>query len=94
MRLTEVLAAAGGSTQDADNADVRVIRGSLASPRVYRASLKALVAGQGGDVELAAGDVVFVTEHWFATTTNLINRLVPALGASALGVSVAGLARP
>ena len=84
MRLTEALAAAGGATKDADEADVRVVRGSLARPRVYRASLKAVVAGKGGDVELAAGDVVFVTEHWFASATNVVNRLTPLLAASAL----------
>jgi polysaccharide export outer membrane protein len=81
LRLTEALAMAGGSTQDADNADVRVVRGPLSHPRVYRADLKALVAGTGGDVELAPGDVVFVTEHWFATATNVVNRLVPSLAA-------------
>jgi polysaccharide export outer membrane protein len=81
LRLTEALAMAGGSTQDADNADVRVVRGPLSRPRVYRADLKALVGGSGGDVELAPGDVVFVTEHWYATLTNVINRLVPSLAA-------------
>jgi polysaccharide export outer membrane protein len=81
LRLTEALAMAGGTTEDADNADVRVVRGPLSRPRVYRADLKALVAGSGGDVVLAPGDVVFVTEHWFATVTGVINRLVPSLAA-------------
>ncbi|WP_437681772.1 SLBB domain-containing protein [Sorangium sp. So ce131] len=81
MRLTEALAIAGGTTKEADNADIRIIRGPLSSPRVYVADLKALVAGRGGDVELAAGDIIFVTEHWFATTTDVVNRLVPPLAA-------------
>jgi polysaccharide biosynthesis/export protein len=87
MRLTEALALGGGTTKDADNADVRIIRGSLSAPKVYRADLKALVAGRAGDVELAAGDIVFVTEHWFATATDVVNRLAPALALAAFTVS-------
>jgi polysaccharide biosynthesis/export protein len=84
LRLSEALALAGGTTKDADDADVRVVRGPLSRPRVYRADLKALIAGDGGDVELAPGDIVFVTEHWFATATDVINRLTPALSAATL----------
>jgi polysaccharide export outer membrane protein len=84
LRLTEALALSGGTTKDADGADVRVVRGPLSAPRVYRADLDALIAGDRGDVELAPGDIVFVTEHWFATTTDVINRLTPALTAGAL----------
>jgi polysaccharide export outer membrane protein len=83
MRLTEALALAGGTTKDSDDADIRILRGPLSSPRVYRADLKALVAGRAGDVELAAGDIVFVTEHWFATATDVVNRLAPVLAAVA-----------
>jgi polysaccharide export outer membrane protein len=81
MRLTEALALGGGFNKDADKADVRVIRGSLASPRVYRANVRALVGGSAGDVELVAGDIVFVTEDWYATVTDVINRLSPSLAA-------------
>lgn len=88
MRLTDALALAGGTTQDADNADIRVVRGPLSNPRVYRADLKALISGRGRDVELAAGDIVFVTEHWFATTTDVVNRLAPALAAIAVPVTL------
>jgi polysaccharide export outer membrane protein len=88
LRLTEALAIAGGATKDADGADVRVIRGPLSRPRVYRADLKALVAGAGGDVELAPGDVVFVTEHWYATVTDVINRMMPSLAAATFTTTV------
>ena len=79
LRLTEVLARAGGTTKDADAADVRVVRGPLSRPKVYRADIKALIAGEAGDVVLAPGDIVFVTEHWFATAAEIVNRLTPAL---------------
>jgi polysaccharide export outer membrane protein len=84
MRLSEALAAAGGPLKTADGGDIRVIRGSLAHPRVYRANLDAFVAGKGTDVVLLGGDVVFVTEHWFATVTDVVNRLTPSLAAAAV----------
>jgi polysaccharide biosynthesis/export protein len=88
LRLTEALAMAGGTTGMADNSDIRVVRGSLAAPRVYCASLRALVAGESHDVVLEPGDVVFVTEHWLASVTQVVGRLAPALAASALTYAV------
>jgi polysaccharide export outer membrane protein len=78
MRLTEALADAGGLARSADNADVRVIRGGYASPRVYVASPKALFAGKAPDVLLAPGDVIFVTEHWMSTVGQVLERVIPA----------------
>ena len=79
LRLSEALAQAQGLSAGADEADVRVVRGPLSAPRLYRASLQALIQGQATDVELARGDVVFVTKHWFASATDVIQRLLPLL---------------
>ncbi len=79
IRLTEALASAGGITMDADDRDIRVIRGPLADPLVYEWSLEALTKDRIGDVELAPGDVVFVTEHWVASMGEVINRVAPLL---------------
>jgi len=79
IRLTEALAAAGGPTRTADTADVRIIRGPLSRAKVYRANLDDLVNGKTTDIVLAPGDVVFISEHWFATATEVINRLTPLL---------------
>lgn len=87
LRLTEALARAGGATDDADNADVRVIRGPLSKPKVYTASIKALRNGDGRDVLLEPGDVVYVTEHWFATVTDVLQRLTPAIAGAAVGTA-------
>ncbi len=87
FRLSEALAAAGGATKDADDADIRIVRGPLSRPRVYRASLAHLVDGRRPDVELAPGDIVFVTEHWFASATEVLRRLSPLL--IAMGVAAA-----
>jgi protein involved in polysaccharide export with SLBB domain len=88
LRATEAIALAGGTTQDADDADVRILRGPLSSPHVYRADLKALLRGEAKDVELMKGDVVFVTEHWLATTGHVLQRLTPLLAATAVGLTL------
>jgi polysaccharide export outer membrane protein len=89
LRLSEAIAAAGGASGDADLHDVRVVRGSLSAPQVYRADLRALVDGAGADVELAPGDVVYVTTRWFATAAEVTSRLTPLLAATAIGLSIA-----
>src|ERR1700712_765752 len=61
IRITEALAMAGGVTINSDNEDIRLIRGPLKKPKVYQYDLEALVDGERGDVQLAPGDVVFVT---------------------------------
>ena len=84
MRLSDSIAIAGGSTQEADNGDVRVVRGPLSGARVYTASLNALIAGRNHDVMLEPGDVVFVTEHWFDTATDALQRLLPLIYGAAV----------
>jgi len=79
LRLSEVLAQAQGMNDEADEADVRVVRGPLSAPRLYRASVRALIQGRATDVELARGDIVFVTKHWFASATDVLQRLLPLL---------------
>lgn len=90
MRLTTALGLTGGIARSGDGSDVRIVRGKLSEPQVYRASLNALVRGEGGDIELAPGDVVYVGADWFWTTTEVLNRLMPALAMASL---TAGLAR-
>lgn len=88
LRLSEALALAGGATRDADLADVRVVRGPLSAPRVYQANVRDLLDGQAPDVALAPGDIVYVTEHWLASATDVIARLTPALAMTSLGVAL------
>lgn len=88
MRLTEALARAGGVKKEGDGRDVRVIRGSLAAPRVFRASLTDVTDGKAPDVGLAPGDVIYVSEHWFASVTDVIARLTPVLAAAAVGAAI------
>lgn len=88
VRLTEVLSATGGVTIDGDRGDIRIIRGPSDKPQVYVADLKEIVDGDAPDVQLAPGDVVYVTDHWIAGVGEVLDRLGPIL---ATGISV-GLA--
>jgi polysaccharide export outer membrane protein len=89
IRITEALALAGGVTINSDDEDVRLIRGPLKHPKVYTFDLEGLVDNENGDVQLAPGDVVFVTEHWAATMGDVLNRISPllALAITALNTS-------
>jgi polysaccharide export outer membrane protein len=84
IRLTEALALAGGVTAGADKGDIRVIRGTLREPKVYRASLSDLVDGDAHDVTLRPGDIIFVTDHPIEDFTEVMSVITPALS---LGIS-------
>jgi polysaccharide export outer membrane protein len=87
MRVTEALATAGGFTIDSDDEDVRLVRGPLDKPLVYKYDFDALVTGRSGDVELAPGDVVFVSRHWVAAVGEIIERVAPLLAVIVSGVN-------
>jgi polysaccharide export outer membrane protein len=84
LRLTAVIASSGGLAKSADSGDVRVIRGPLSKPTVYRTFFSDVVDGKSHDVELAPGDIVYVGADWFWTLTETVNRLMPALASTAL----------
>ncbi len=79
LRLTDAVAMAGGITEVGDDGDVRVIRGPLSHPRIYRASISALYNGEAHDVVLQPGDVVMVTETFFGNVTDVLARMMPML---------------
>ena len=78
LRLTEVLADSGGMTKSSDGEDIRVLRGGYAHPKLYVANAKDVLAGVRPDVVLAQGDVIYVTEHWFASMGDVLEKIVPA----------------
>jgi polysaccharide biosynthesis/export protein len=90
IRLTQALAITGGLSSDAHRRDVRVIRGSLSNPRVYQVNIKALVGGKGTDVELAPGDIVFVTRTGVVKVRDAIGSVGPIMVLSGIfGANVA-----
>jgi polysaccharide export outer membrane protein len=88
LRLTEALATGGGLNKTSDEEDIRIVRGSLKKPLVYRFDVDALVSGKTGDIELAPGDVVYVTRHWSSVFKDIVDSLSPLItaGVSALNV--------
>lgn len=93
IRLTEALAVAGGVTPNSDYEDVRLIRGPLKSPKVYQYDLEELMDGENGDVQLAPGDVVFVSQHWAATMGQVLERVSPLLSILLAGLNAAFLVK-
>jgi polysaccharide export outer membrane protein len=90
IRITEALAMAGGVNRDGRQSDIRVIRGDLRSPRVYTTDLNALVDGEAHNVELAPGDVIFVTRQAIASVGEVLGHLAPLLSAgTTIGVTTA-----
>ncbi|MDH5675417.1 MAG: SLBB domain-containing protein [Myxococcales bacterium] len=89
LRLTQVLALAGGVTTGGDKDDIRVIRGTLLKPKVYTASLRDVVDGNSHDVVLQPGDIIFVTDHFIEDFSEVMAAITPALS---LGLTSAALA--
>lgn len=92
FRLTQALAMAGGIGAGGDKNDIRIVRGSLDAPRVYTTSVRDVIDGDGHDVELYPGDLVWVTDHWiedFGEVVSVIGPLVSlTFSASALAVAL------
>lgn len=90
ISLANVIALAGGTTRDADTSDLRIVRGPLSRALVYRSNLGEVFSGRAQNPALMPGDIVFVTEHWFASATQVLERLTPLMAMAAL---TAGIAR-
>ena len=93
IRLSEALARAGGiDTARGDRKDIRIVRGPLREPQIYTTNYKAMTDGEATDVQLAPGDIVYVTKAWYASTSDVLNSLSPiiALANSFAILAVAG----
>lgn len=91
MRLTEVLAAAGGIAVGGDKADIRVVRGSVEAPTAYEASLRAITEEKSHDVALAEGDVVFVADHAIENVGEVLEIVEPLVAIALSAMTVAAL---
>jgi len=79
MRLTEALARAGGISAAGDKNDIRVVRGPLEAPIVYQSSIQDVVDGEAHDVELYAGDIIWVEDHWIDDFGEVMQVLTPLI---------------
>lgn len=82
LTLATALARAGGVTQEARTGAVRVIRGSLAKPRVYLVDVDDIFAAQRPDVPLLPGDIVYVTTTAIADWNRLLEQILPTIQAA------------
>src|SRR5690606_9966855 len=90
VRLTQALAMAGGLTRDANGGDIHIVRGPSTSPRVYRAAVDHVVAGNLPDPVLAPGDVVYVGSSALADFRDVVSTIAPLVSVAATtGVPIA-----
>ncbi|HEX5655960.1 MAG TPA: polysaccharide biosynthesis/export family protein [Polyangiales bacterium] len=87
IRLSEAIALGGGVNYQSDFTDIRLVRGPLKNPKVYRYDIWELVSQKRGDVQMSPGDVVFITEHWSATMQHTLERMQPILALALAGVN-------
>ena len=89
LRLTDALAAASGVTVEGDKGDIRIIRGPIAKPEVFQASLAAIADGEQHDTVLAPGDAVFVEDSALEDMTEVFNIILPVLTFGIFAASIA-----
>ncbi|NLH49539.1 MAG: hypothetical protein GX444_13210 [Myxococcales bacterium] len=81
MRLSEAVALAGGFNETtAFKRGIKVIRGSLANPRVYTVDYQEVMRGEKPDVPfLQNGDIVFVPASGLTKWDRVLGQLLPNL---------------
>jgi polysaccharide biosynthesis/export protein len=60
ISLAAAIMSAGGTVDYAYRSEVAIVRGSLASPRVAKVDISNILKGKSRDIELEAGDIVYV----------------------------------
>jgi polysaccharide export outer membrane protein len=80
LRLSEALSAAGGLTSWGDGDDVRILRGPSDKPVAYQASFNDFVDGEGRDVVLLPGDVVYVEDDPLEDIFEVVALISPIAG--------------
>ena len=96
IRLSQVLAMAGGITRDANGGDIHIVRGPTNNPSIFRAAIDHVVAGHHPDPVLAPGDIVYVGSSALADFRDVMTAIAPLIsiaGTTAIGLA-AGLRAP
>ena len=76
MGLVETLTAAGW-LNDEHWSHVIIIRGGLANPRFYKVDIDGIMAGKCRNVQLKAGDIVYVPKDNLAEYNVFVKKLLP-----------------
>jgi polysaccharide export outer membrane protein len=96
LRLSTALALAGGPTRDANQGDIRIVRGISTSPRVYQAGMNRVINGQADPI-LAPGDVVYVGSSFLADFRDVMAAIAPIISiaaTTAVGIAIGVTAAP
>lgn len=80
LRLSEALSASGGLSSWADGDDIRIVRGPAEKPIAYQASFNDFVDGEGKDVVLLPGDVVYVEDDPLEDIFEVVSLISPIAG--------------
>ena len=73
-----VITAAGGYSPVAWKGRVLLIRGSLSSPQAFLVDTADILKGKALDVQVQAGDLVYVHTRPFLRTTRLVDTAIKA----------------
>jgi polysaccharide export outer membrane protein len=76
MGLVETLTAAGWMTEQ-HWSHVIIIRGGLANPRLYKVDIDGIMAGKRRNVQLKAGDIIYVPRDNLSEYNVFVKKLLP-----------------
>lgn len=89
LRLSQILALAGGITRDANGGDIRIVRGpSTRHPTVYRAAIDHIVSGDHPDPVIAPGDIIYVGSSALADFNEVMTVITPIISAGLTGALI------
>jgi protein involved in polysaccharide export with SLBB domain len=79
IRLSDVIAEAGGPTVFATESSTKIIRGDITKPEILSANLESLLESgdQSQNVALVAGDLVYVPRSWVGDFKRFSEQLMP-----------------
>ncbi|OGQ05999.1 MAG: hypothetical protein A2W61_06150 [Deltaproteobacteria bacterium RIFCSPLOWO2_01_44_7] len=87
--IIDLIALAGGFTNDAVKKGTILIRGGLQQPEIYRLNLARILKGDlSQNIALASSDIVYVPRLFIANLNIAISRITPLLSNTLLGTSV------
>ena len=81
LSLSQVFAYAEGYKPIARLSDIRIIRGVLRNPEVFKVDYTKVLSGKAADFRLQPGDVIFVPKTVIGSISELFSEIVPPLQA-------------